>query len=548
MRYLIDFLNTKKLDFKFDLETDDIKILKFLLKNYLDGIQGVKISTATKELFGKNDKYLDLKYIQNFKNLANLGFITIDNFTPNLNLTLLHQEAELSEYFFKILEGKEKNEIVLEKYEDEISYLKDSFYLIELFYKRSILNNKEAINKEISKTKDLIDKKIKMSKIYLRVEEIFKKYQLNEDEKIIFLAILKQEYLGEFEILRSEDTLLNLISENEIKKFQNQSYFLPNSKLIKNQLIEEGVSFDLVNKSFFLQEDILKDIISQKPNKKILIQNLAKESEIFEFIRPNIEIDDVIVSKEIRNFFNLILKRLDKNVIKKLNSWGIKNIDTKIIFYGPAGTGKTMSAIALAKSLKKDILSLDCSKILSKYIGESEQNVRKIFDEFNEIRKKSKKDPILLLNEADQFFSSRIDQASASGEKMHNQMQNIFLEQFEKFDALVIATTNLISNFDKAFSRRFNYKIEFFRPDFSQRFEIWKKNLPKNAPFEENFDIKKLANFDLSGAEINLVIKNTALKVAISDQDCFKTSDFIDEIKLELSSKFDSDKKVGLLW
>jgi SpoVK/Ycf46/Vps4 family AAA+-type ATPase len=236
-------------------------------------------------------------------------------------------------------------------------------------------------------------------------------------------------------------------------------------------------------------------------------------------------------------------------VIKKLKEWGIKDkkktIDAKIIFYGPAGTGKTMTAVSLAKTLKKPILSFDCSKILSMYVGESEKNVRRIFDEFKELSKQAKVEPILLLNEADQFLSARIEGNGSSADKMHNQMQNIFLEQIERFEGILIATTNLLENIDKAFSRRFNHKLEFKRPSKTQRVRLWQFMLPENADYSEDFDIDKLASFDLSGGQINLIIKNTAYKVALQDESVFSTKDFLDEIENELGSSFDTQKSMG---
>ena len=206
-----------------------------------------------------------------------------------------------------------------------------------------------------------------------------------------------------------------------------------------------------------------------------------------------------------------------------------------------------MSALSLAKSLKKQVISFDCSKILSKYVGESEQNVRKIFDTYNKIKNESKTEPVLLLNEADQFLSSRIEAAGGGSDKMHNQMQNIFLDQIEKFEGVLIATTNLLKNIDTAFSRRFDYKIEFKKPTPSERLAIWRKILPENASFEENFSVEKLAEFELSGAQIVMTMKNTALKVAVKDDGIFTFEDFANEIKREISSNFDTDKKVGLL-
>lgn len=140
-----------------------------------------------------------------------------------------------------------------------------------------------------------------------------------------------------------------------------------------------------------------------------------------------------------------------------------------------------------------------------------------------------------------------MESGTSSADKMHNQMQNIFLEQIERFEGVLIATTNFLQSLDSAFSRRFDFKIEFKKPNFNERLIIWQKIMPENANFEENFSLNELAKFELSGAQITLVLKNTALKVAVRDDDVFTLRDFVDEIKKEQISAFDSDKKVGLL-
>jgi SpoVK/Ycf46/Vps4 family AAA+-type ATPase len=181
------------------------------------------------------------------------------------------------------------------------------------------------------------------------------------------------------------------------------------------------------------------------------------------------------------------------------------------------------------------------------YVGESEKNVRKIFDSFYELSEKTKTEPILLLNEADQFLGARSSGNITGSDQMHNQMQNIFLEQIENFRGMLIATTNLLENIDKAFSRRFNYKIEFKKPNEAQRLKLWELMLPKNAPYEKEFDVKKLATYVLTGGQINLIIKNTAYKVAVCDEAIFSLKSFTDEIKREKDANFDSENTMGFL-
>jgi len=201
--------------------------------------------------------------------------------------------------------------------------------------------------------------------------------------------------------------------------------------------------------------------------------------------------------------------------------------------------------MSLAKTLKRPILSFDCSKILSMYVGESEKNVRRIFDDFKDLSQKAKVEPILLLNEADQFLSARSEGAGSSADKMHNQMQNIFLEQIEQFEGILIATTNLLGNIDKAFSRRFNHKIEFKKPGKKQRLRLWQLMLPENADYEEGFDLSTLSSHALTGGQINLIVKNTAYKVAAREESIFTMKDFAEEITKELGSSFDGSKSMG---
>jgi SpoVK/Ycf46/Vps4 family AAA+-type ATPase len=181
------------------------------------------------------------------------------------------------------------------------------------------------------------------------------------------------------------------------------------------------------------------------------------------------------------------------------------------------------------------------------YVGESEKNVRKIFDTYADLTRATKTEPILLLNEADQFLSSRSAGIGSSADQMHNQMQNIFLEQIEKFQGILIATTNLLENIDQAFSRRFNYKIEFKKPDQKQREMLWKMMLPKNAPYEEGFDVKQLASYPLTGGQINLIVKNTAYHVAARSDGTFRLEDFVEEIRKERSGSFEGEKSMGFI-
>ncbi len=539
-------------------------ILRELCRNYVVSISSINAFTLLSTIFG-NDKYLYLDALEDLKKLIERGFVNQNssffkslenNKTQTLTLALLQSELSLSEYFLEFLEAKPRlNFEKQEAYADYLEYLKDEFVRIQLYERLSFIQ-KSAYNSEIKNQIKLYEKhikeRLKKSKFYNVLADIFKEYNLEHKEQIIFLALLKEEYAlsNESSISREMNSLLSLISENDLERHKNKKLLQENAPLLNLIEYDEYLNaFGDISKSFFIIDEILQRIINFEPkqSKKIKIESVLKDQDIFELIEPSTDINDIIMPENTKELLENILKQQDKKVLERLHSWGIKsnkNIEAKIIFYGPAGTGKTMSALAMAKSMKKSVLSFDCSKILSKWVGESEQNVRKIFDTYKNIVQTCKQSPILLLNEADQFLSTRVDGSSGS-DKMHNQMQNIFLEQIEHFSGVIIATTNFLESLDSAFSRRFDYKIEFKKPDFKDRLKIWEKFLPKKALFEKDFDINILSNYELSGAQILMVVKNTALKVAVSQDGVFKMQDFIESIQKELNSSFDKSKIVG---
>ncbi|ECR0950014.1 ATP-binding protein [Campylobacter coli] len=539
-------------------------ILRELCKNYVISISSINAFTLLTGIFG-SEKYSYLDTLEDLKRLIERGFINQNsgffkniesNKSQNLILSLLQSELSLSEYFLEFLEAKPRlNLDKKEAYGEYLEYLKDEFMRVELYERLSFIRSStysDELKAQIKLYEKHIKERLKKSKFYNILADIFKEYSLEYKEQIIFLALLKEEYTlsNENSVSREMNSLLSLVSENDLEKHKNKSLLQENAPLLNLIEYDEYLNaFGDISKSFFITDEILQRIINFEPkqNKKIKIESVLKDQDIFELIEPSTDINDIIMPENTKELLENILKQQDKKVLERLHSWGIKsnkNIEAKIIFYGPAGTGKTMSALAMAKSMKKSVLSFDCSKILSKWVGESEQNVRKIFDTYKNIVQTCKQSPILLLNEADQFLSTRVDGSSGS-DKMHNQMQNIFLEQIERFSGVIIATTNFLESLDSAFSRRFDYKIEFKKPDFKDRLKIWEKFLPKKALFEKDFDINILSNYELSGAQILMVVKNTALKVAVSKDGVFKMQDFIESIQKELNSSFDKSKIVG---
>ena len=574
MKYLIDFIETKEVSEASIFEhlkctQEEALLVRYITKRYVEGLEELSVLEILQANYS-SDRYLYLSKLVLIKNLLDLGWLIQVSFAQikaheSSNLELLSVSVTPSISLLRLLE-EGSLEIFLPEvkaYTDHLEYLQDQFDMVSLLHKISTFKQGFADNSlsigrlknKLSLLTKRIEERVKMTDAPIVVEEFFKEKELDDKEQKIFLALLKEEYSGGEGQFRDMNTLIELISFDEYEKIKNRSLLEDGAKLINEDIIdyEEILNmFGGVSRSFYLQDDVMQKIIHPKKSKKVTklkLDALIEEQDIFEYLKPTTTLDDVVLHVKTRETLDNVVKQVDKNVFKKLKDWGIKDkkkgIDARIIFYGEAGTGKTMTAMSLAKTLKKPILSFDCSKILSMYIGESEKNVRKIFDDFKELSAKSKVNPILLLNEADQFLSSRTQGAGSSADKMHNQMQNIFLEQIERFDGILIATTNLLDNIDKAFSRRFNHKIEFKKPGKKQRLRLWQFMLPEGADYTDGFDIESLSRYELTGGQINLIVKNTAYKVAVRDESIFSTADFLEEIEKELGSSFEGTKSMG---
>jgi SpoVK/Ycf46/Vps4 family AAA+-type ATPase len=576
LKTLVDFLDTKdvtqsEIFVHLKCSAAEANMLRYIAKKYMQGEEDVLVLEMLSELYDSKD-YMHLNYLTQVKNLLELGWLHQQSFTPIkisevTPLELLNTVVGLTPSFLKLLQDGTLDLDLpdVKPYADHLEYLQDQFFRIELYQKMSVIRQNvhehslgiDRLQNKLQLLEKRIEERIAQTSESLVLDKFFKQKKMTNYEQVIFLALLREEYSATDAPLREMNALIDLISVDEYERIKNRSLLEEGSHLLSSGIIdyEEMLNpFGGISRSFYIVDEVLQSIIHPNKRKKVTrlkLNALVEEQDIFELVESDTSLEDVVLNEKTRETLENLMKQVDKDVVNRLVKWGIKDkksgIDARIIFYGAAGTGKTMTAYSLAKSLKRQVLAFDCSKILSMYVGESEKNVRKIFDTFYDLSHKTKTEPILLLNEADQFLGARSSGNITGSDQMHNQMQNIFLEQIENFKGMLIATTNLLENIDKAFSRRFNYKIEFKKPNKEQRIELWQKMLPKEAPFAEDFSVEKLAAYELTGGQINLIVKNTAYKVAVREEPLFRLDDFIDEIKREKNASFEGEKSMGFL-
>lgn len=199
----------------------------------------------------------------------------------------------------------------------------------------------------------------------------------------------------------------------------------------------------------------------------------------------------------------------------------------RALFTGPSGTGKTLTVTLLGKSCQMDVYRVDLSMVVSKYIGETEKNLSRVFD------LAENKNWILFFDEADALFGKR-SQTSDSHDRYANQEVSYLLQKIEDFNGLVILCSNYKNNIDEAFFRRFQLVIDFNLPDYSQRMKIWNSALMNEFEYEQEVDVKELAEkHELSAATIINVLYFCILRSLERGENLIRNQDLMHAIRLE---------------
>ncbi len=205
---------------------------------------------------------------------------------------------------------------------------------------------------------------------------------------------------------------------------------------------------------------------------------------------------------------------------KVLTEWGfggklVYGRGLASLFAGPPGTGKTMSAAVVARELGMELFRVDVSRIVDKYIGETEKNLARVFDEA------ARAQAVLLFDEADSLFAKRTE-VKSSVDRYANLEVNFLLQKMENYDGITILTTNFESGIDDAFKRRIRYKVTFPFPEVEERVRLWKSMIPKDAVLDKNIDFRDLAlDFEMAGGHIKNALIRGAVHAA-SEGDCIK--------------------------
>ncbi|MDE6485833.1 MAG: ATP-binding protein [Duncaniella sp.] len=348
------------------------------------------------------------------------------------------------------------------------------------------------------------------------------RFDLADSDKLLFIFMAHLFVDDNDDNIRFSD-IEDLYDDDELPGWQRSELRTHSSDLFEFKLIEnvneDGMArSDAFKLTDFAKEELLGELnlsTSAKSDKGLIkADTLAAKKLIYNAAEA--ELIDELTSILSADRFAEVQKRLEKAGMRK---------GFCCIFYGAPGTGKTETVYQLARLTGRDIMRVDVDKIKSCWVGESEKNIKSLFDRYRNICRSRELAPILLFNEADAVLGVRMEGASRAVDKMENSIQNIILQEMEALDGIMIATTNLTTNLDKAFERRFLYKIRFDKPAVESRAHIWQTMLPGLT----DTDAATLAKrFDLSGGEIENIARKHSVNAILSGKEDIDIEDLID--------------------
>lgn len=299
----------------------------------------------------------------------------------------------------------------------------------------------------------------------------------------------------------------DLYESKSIFRLQERELVQGHSDLMRRKLVEYVNSDGYADRNAFkltdqAKEELLGELNIGKqqanPDKDLLKHVTLPAKQLFYNEREARQIDQLAAL--------LSPDRFD-DIRSRLAASGMRN-GFACLFYGVPGTGKTETVYQLAKRTGRDIMQVNFAALKSCWVGESEKNVKALFDRYRTLVTKCDTVPILLFNEADAIIGKRQEGAERAVDKMENSIQNIILQEMESLDGILIATTNLTQNMDKAFERRFLYKIEFERPSLEAKQAIWQSMLP-DLTAEEATELASA--YDFTGGQIENIARKQAV-------------------------------------
>lgn len=335
---------------------------------------------------------------------------------------------------------------------------------------------------------------------------------VNCNEAVVFFALIYRYWHAHDDMVGWHD-VDDYVDEDALDELQTE-FRTELMELQRRKVIEYAGEDGMLTKDFFrirdaIKEEIFEDVggIKKKDAKISASRKLDAASinrkELFYNSSEGCQVTQLKGLLSDKSFNGIRARMKDK---------GLRSGFT-CLFYGSPGTGKTETVYQIARESGRDLFIVDVSQIKSCWVGESEKNIKDVFDKYRACVREGGTVPILLFNEADAIFGIRQQGAERAVDKMENSIQNIILQEMEDLDGILIATTNLTENLDKAFERRFLYKIRFDKPSLEVKRQIWKSMMPDITDANAAYLADK---FELSGGQIENVARKKTIQSILS--------------------------------
>lgn len=323
---------------------------------------------------------------------------------------------------------------------------------------------------------------------------------INQDDELIVFDDIDSMFESESVISRLHKDILNgtneLIKRGLLEQYPNGSFASRDVFQLTDKACTELLGEFGITKSF------------EEPAKN---KNLTQPSDIIAknlFYNPSEE-------QQISRLESLLQPEAFTNITQRLADNGMRK-GFACLLYGAPGTGKTETVLQLARKTGRALMQVNISNIRDKYVGESEKNIKNLFDHYRQLVESEPIAPILFFNEADAIFNKRSENTVRAVDKMENAIQNIILQEMETLEGILIATTNLTSNLDSAFERRFIYKVKFAAPSLEAKQAIWRSMIPSLS--EE--DAATLASaYNFSGGQIENIARKQTVEHILSGEE-----------------------------
>ena len=336
----------------------------------------------------------------------------------------------------------------------------------------------------------------------------------DDDERLLFYIFCNRFINEDDDMIGEHDWECFFESKSTLRMIRGEMRRRENG-LFRQEILENCNSDGMSDTLYFKLTNKAKDILFKdldigqqqtKNHKELLKHSTFPEKALFynPCERSQIEqLSELLMPEK----FASVQQRLEENGMRK---------GFACLFYGSPGTGKTETVYQLARRTQRDLMLIDVSQIKSCWVGESEKNIKAAFARYRNYVKQCERAPILLFNEADAVLGIRQEGAQRAVEKMENSIQNIILQEMEQLDGIMIATTNLTQNLDKAFERRFLYKIEFSRPSLEAKRSIWQSMIPSlTTPLAEQL----AAEYDFSGGQIENIARKRTVELILNGEE-----------------------------